>query len=421
MSGIAKGPVIARHDHALVRLTFVARCLLVTAVFLAINWLLLNRDASRPRWDERYHIVASRNVATNMTRQTLTAYNDSKGPMYHVLYGGWLRLTDGDLAATRALSALLSLVTCAFLAGGLARRGLLRMEVFLGLPLAPYFGVVGVMHMSEPVALLGMFVPLMLIGSPAPVSRCTWSVVSRWAAGLGGFFVGLTTRVHVAVLGVAGVVEALRGRRFAAAAALGATTAVGVAVYWILLGGYVRQTEYHTTRFAMGIHVDTFLYGIALLGVYTWPLLLDLRKRDLRPCMGFAIAVLVAWAAFAPEVEARKFYGLVRSTLMAVPGLSGGIRTALLVPAATAGALVLYRAARAILAPAVDPTWRMAALAGAGGLALYLIGPDLLYDRYLLMVVPLLQVPLLALSSRPTGWVLSSYQALLAASYVICH
>lgn len=421
MSGIAEEPAIARHDHRPARLPFVARCLVVTAAFLAVNWLLLNRGASKPRWDERYHIVASRDVATNMTWQTLTAYNDSKGPMYHVMYGGWLRLTDGDLAAARALSVLLSLVTCACLAGGLARRGLLRMEIFLGLPLAPYFGVVGVMHMSEPLALLGMFVPLMLIGAPAPVPRRAWSAVSRWAAGLGVFFAGLTTRIHVAVLGVAGVVEALRERRFAAAAAFAATTAAGVTVYWMLLGGYVRQTDYHTTRFAMGIHVDTFLYGIALLGVYTWPLLLDLRKRDLRPCLGVAVAMLVAWAVFAPEVEARKFYGLVRSTLMAIPGLSGGVRTALLVPAAAAGALVLYRAACAILAPDVDPTWRMAALAGAGGLSLYLVGPDLLYDRYMLMVVPLLQVPLLALSSRPTGWILSSYQALLAASYVICH
>jgi hypothetical protein len=373
-------------------------------------------------WDEglmRPIVLAI--VEGGWTVATLLDYQDTKGPVFFVLYAAWGEIAGTGLARLRLLS-IACFVLAALPASALARRaGLDGRRTLLAvalLCLLPYHAVVGQLFMSEPSFVLGsLCLAAIAVRGLAP-GRPGASWIEPLAFGL-LLAVLLHHRVHVVALAGATLLAATLqfGRRswpWWLAVVLAGLARLPLYVRW---GGLVGSEYQDALGLGLRLSSLTYLAMAALPCTVTllWPVLASgrpARSWIFAGALGGAVLGAVAVPDLSLPTEGHAlFLGVIASALRPLASQPALLRLVIIALAALGTAALTATALISWLGEPGDDADETALtierLAGGTllvGWALYGLTRGVVFDRYLL---PFLVLMPLLLVRRVPPWLLA--------------
>lgn len=403
------------------------RTLVLVVVLLALP-LAAGSLTRPPVLDEPMLLAAAQGLAANPSWGFVRTYDghpSSSGPLYLLVHVAWGTLFGLSLPALRAFSVGASLVAVVSLDRVLRLAG--WRPPFWVVPaaaLAGYYYAYAFTVMTEVPVLAALALGTACFAAGV-LRRRPWL---HLAAGAAWLYAADGKLLAVLWIGAAGAWLLLRGERHPAAwAAVVAPVALRLSL--VLVWGEplpptwrLASAERHVASLAPGLHWAFLNHGLALLGLYAWPVLLGLGRETGRrwPILAVPLALLPLYLLAMPDYGGVEYAGLVRSALAAT-GQLGRSALILALPWA-AGCAVLAVALRAAWGD-----WRAGGGPGVGTLLgcvllltlLPVIGLPLAWDRYLMpMLVPALLLGARSLRDRRlAGLVLAANVALVTAVY----
>ena len=222
---------------------FVAVCVLLSVLLLSLNWAVFNASEGVAKWDEHYHIAASKLFKEKPAFDTISSFEDSKGPLYHIIYGTFLSFVDGGLVGARFITVCSSVLTCAVFSCFLVKVRSIDFPSFLCLLLFPYYGRLSVLHMSESITLLFLVIALAVgVGRTSEIGgRARFIAPIR--AVLSCFAIALASGIRLQSLSFAGAyfLDEFRNQKKVNSVIYVATGILVVIVYYAILGGRTRK------------------------------------------------------------------------------------------------------------------------------------------------------------------------------------
>lgn len=376
---------------------WMAALLIVGINAAAYHWI----GESPFKADESLHLDAAAALSADFTFESLTRYNDSKGPLFHIVYAAWFMAFGEHLASARIFTALIAvsvLVGWALLVSGTYRASAITqgsnrqtsaMSCMLLLPLFPYFSAVSVLYMSEMLTLWFLIAGIILYQQVTEngVRLSQHAAALYWGGALLFFGAAALVRQHAIVFLIAVTLVSILNRRMLTTGVAALTGLMVASAYLALLGGVTQQTNYHTDKFGMGARPWVGLHSIAILGMFLGlPTMLNRRRAAVGGVMMFVVGLLVVQMG-GYDGNAKNF-GIMRTLFLAIDGVSAAAAQVFWVASLVAGIVTLWVLGNLVLDPSKEQTVRMVSAASIVGVTICFIGPSIVYDRYLIIVVP---------------------------------
>ena len=373
---------------------------------LLLGLVLWTHLRFHPQYDEIAHQAFSTYIASHLTVETITTYEGSqnyeaKGPVFFIIASFFAKATGFDLRHLRVLTLLFSVTAIIGFALLLRLVPKSSPESSAFLVCLPYYLILSVTFMTDVPSLA-----LLLLGLYGYLSFIKTNSVGHLIIGFTCVTLVAYIRVDyvyiVAGIIVGCVIHSRLTFKILLAALIPIVLRIPLFLLWGGLAAPPAQVRGHAVE--LGFNLHHLFFSLSVVGLYFWPLLVGnlapyQKKWTLQSLVFSAGIILPSSIFFAPQIvpdNVDRYAGTLRSIILAfrLPHISQVAFWTVLVIVGTILVFCLLR-----VSPSDDIVISCIKAACLIGLLIQTFRGQVIYERYLLEVFPLLL--LLYLGSVP--------------------